>query len=135
MKDLQDPENQIKDAEEEFFFVELSQNEYRPGEDVQGNVEWKFSEPAESIEVRLLIEISENSVTKKVYAAGLRWNHLPSEGICNFSLQLPEAPYSFIGKRIRINWYVEAQCPAWEYSDEVGFSFSPTGTALELKSK
>lgn len=120
--------------EEEFFSVELSQNEYRPGENVEGNVQWKFSEPAESVEVRLLLEITGNGNTEKSYASGLQWNQLPGSGICDFSLRLPEGPYSFIGQKIRIDWSVEAQCPAWGYTEEAGFSYSPTGAALELKS-
>jgi hypothetical protein len=116
--------------EEEFFSVELSQEQYRPGDNVEGNVQWKFSEPAESIEVRLLVEIN----TEKSYAAGLQWNQLPSTGICDFSLRLPEGPYSFSGQKIRIDWSVEVQCVAWGYTEEAEFSFSPTGESLELKS-
>src|SRR5262245_37928425 len=104
--------------EEEFFAVELTRQQFRPGENVEGKVQWKFPEPAVSIEVRFLLEITAHWSSEKSYSAGLRWNQLPSTGVCNFSLQLPEGPYSFIGQKIRIDWSVEAECSKWGYTEE-----------------
>lgn len=125
----------LKNDEEEFFSIQVSREQYRPGENVEGNVQWKFSEPADTIVVRLLVEITANWNSEKFYAAGLQWKQLPSSGICNFSLRLPEGPYSFIGQKIRIDWSVEAECHEWGYTEEAEFSFSPTGDPLELKNQ
>ena len=119
--------------EEEFFSVQLSREQYRPGENVEGNVQWKFSEPADTLVVRLLLEITANQNSEKFYAAGVEWNQLPSSGICNFSLRLPEGPYSFIGQKIKIFWSAEVDCQG--YTEEAEFSFSPTGDSLELKNQ
>jgi hypothetical protein len=121
----------LKDEEEDFFSIQLTREQYRPGENVEGNVQWKFPEPADTIRVRLLLEIMQNLNSEKFYAAGLEWEQVPSSGICNFSLKLPEGPYSFIGNKIKIYWSVEVEC--YEYTDEAEFSYSPTGEALELK--
>jgi hypothetical protein len=130
-EELEDLEND----EEEFFSVQLSREQYQPGDNVEGNVQWKFSEPADTIVVRLLLEITANWNSEKFYAAGVQWKQLPSSGICNFSLRLPEGPYSFIGSKIRIDWSVEVECHEWGYTEEAEFSFSPTGDPLELKNQ
>jgi hypothetical protein len=129
LEDLND-----KDDDEEFFSIQLKHEQYRPGESVEGNVQWKFPEAAETISVRLLLETTANWNSQKIYAAGLQWKQLPASGVCNFSLQLPEGPYSFIGKKIRIDWSVEVECSGWSYTEEAEFTFSPTGEPLELKS-
>ena len=129
-KEVEDLEND----KEEVFSVQLSREQYRPGENVEGNIQWKLLEPADSIVVRLLLEITANRNSEKFYAAGVEWTQLPSSGICNFSLQLPEGPYSFIGEKIRIFWSVEVDCVGWG-NTEAEFSFSPTGDPLELKSQ
>jgi hypothetical protein len=121
----------LKDDEEEFFSVQLEREQYRPGENVEGNVQWKFPEPVDTIVVRLLLETTANWNSEKLYAAGLEWTQLPSSGICNFSLKLPEGPYSFIGNKIKIYWSVEVECS--EYTEEAEFFYSPTGDALEFK--
>jgi hypothetical protein len=127
-KELED----LKDEEEEFFSIQLKSEQYRPGENVEGNVQWRFPEPADTIRVRLLLETMADLNSEKVYAGGLEWNQVPSSGICNFSLKLPEGPYSFIGGKIKIYWSVEVEC--WSYTEEAEFSYSPTGEPLELKS-
>jgi hypothetical protein len=127
LEDLKD-----EDEEEDFFSIQLAREQFRPGENVEGNVQWKFPEPADTIRVRLLLETTANWNSEKFYAAGLEWTQVPSSGICNFSLRLPEGPYSFIGQKIRIDWSVEVEC--WTYTEEAEFSFSPTGEPLELKS-
>jgi hypothetical protein len=124
----------LKNDEEEFFSVQVSREQYRPGENVEGNVQWKLSEPADTIVVRLLLEITANWNSEKFYASGVQWKQLPSSGICNFSLRLPEGPYSFIGKKIRIDWSVEVDSHAWG-TEEADFSYSPTGDPLELKNQ
>jgi hypothetical protein len=124
----------LKDEDEEFFSIQLTREQYRPGENVEGNVQWKFPEPAETITVKLLLETTTDRNSEKLYAAGLEWKQLPTSGICNFSLKLPEGPYSFIGQKIKIFWSVEVECSGWSYTEEADFSYSPTGEALELKS-
>jgi hypothetical protein len=121
----------LKDEEEEFFSIQLKREQYRPGENVEGDVQWKFPEPVDTIVVRLLLETTANLSSEKLYAAGLEWTQLPSSGICNFSLKLPEGPYSFIGHKIKIYWSVEVECS--EYTEEAEFSYSPTGDTLEFK--
>lgn len=128
LEDLKD-----EDEEEEFFSIQLTREQYRPGDSVEGNVQWKFPEPADTITVRLLLETTANWNSEKSYATGLQWKQLPSSGIINFSLKLPEGPYSFIGQKIRIDWSVEVECSGWSYTEEAEFTFSPTGDALELK--
>ena len=133
-EELKDLNEEDVEDEEEFFAIQLSREQYRPGENVEGNVQWKFPEPADTIAVRRLLEITANWNSEKSYAAGLQWKQLPSSGICNFSLRLPEGPYSFIGQKIRIDWSVEVECSEWGYTEEADFSYSPTGEPLELKS-
>ena len=130
-KELEDLKDD--DDEEEFFSIQLTREQYRPGDNVEGNVQWKFPEPADTMTVRLLLETSANWNSEKSYAAGLQWKQLPSSGICNFSLKLPEGPYSFIGQKIKIFWSVEVECSG--FIEEAEFSFSPTGDALELKNQ
>jgi hypothetical protein len=130
MKELEDDyEDQLED---EYLYVDLPQEAYKPGERVQGSVQWKFSEPAGPIEVRLLMEVDDKAKRETNYAAGLRWDNMPEEGIATFSLTPPEGPYTFSGTGFQIRWYVEAKCDSLNFTDEAQFTYSPTGSPLKL---
>jgi hypothetical protein len=125
-------EEEQDDEEEEYLFVEVEEDSCKPGQPVQGSVDWKFSDPAGKIEVRLLMVVSEKDETHRSYASGICWNNLPKEGIGKFSLTPPEGPYSFAGKGLQIRWYVEANCESLAFTDETEFEYSPTGKVLIL---
>jgi hypothetical protein len=135
MEEIEDLTKEVDDDEDEYLFVEVEEASCKPGQQVKGNVQWKFSDPAGKIEVRLLMEVVEKDETHRSYASGLYWNNLPKEGICNFSLTPPEGPYSFSGKGLQIRWYVEANCVPLEFTDETEFTYSPTGLALTFSAE
>jgi hypothetical protein len=130
MKELEDEIEETE--EEEYLYVEVSHESFRPGNQVEGTVEWKFEEPAGSIEVRLLMEVDAKPKRETSYAGGVRWSDLPEAGICKFSLTPPEGPYTFFGKGFQIRWYVEANCDKLAFTDEMQFTYSPTGNPLKL---
>jgi hypothetical protein len=134
MEETEDLTKEVEedDEEEEYLFVEVDENGYQPGQQVKGSVNWKFSDPAGQIEVRLLLVVSEKDETHKSYASGLSWNNLPKEGIGKFSLTPPDGPYSFLGKGLQIRWYVEANCVPLNFTDETEFEYSTTGDLLRL---
>jgi hypothetical protein len=131
MEELEDEELD-DELEDEFLFVELPRESYKPGDQVQGSVQWKFSDPAGQIDVRLLMEVDDKANRETSYAAGFRWDNLPEEGTCKFSLTPPEGPYTFLGQGFQIRWYVEAKCNNLSFTDEAQFTYSPTGAPLKL---
>jgi hypothetical protein len=116
----------------EYLYVDFSLDSYKPGDTLEGTVHWKFEGPAEHIDVSLMLEVSNKIKTEVIHPAGFRWEKLMEEGTLKFSFTLPEGPYTYYGKGFQINWYVEAQCPDFDCSDQAGFTLSPTSKAFSL---
>ncbi len=88
--------------------IHLEQKEFRPLEEVSGRVSWDHELPVERLEV-VLFWFTEGRgdqdvgvVSSEDFAVG------SSSGEIEFSLRLPEGPYSVSGRLVSILWAVEA---------------------------
>jgi hypothetical protein len=129
---MEDLEDETEETEDAYLYVDFPRDSYKPGEVIDGTVRWKFQEPPGDIDVSLMLEVSNKVQTDPIYPAGFRWSNLPEEGVLNFSFKLPEGPYTYEGKGFQVHWYVEAKCPEFDWTDEAGFTLSPTGKAINL---
>lgn len=106
--------------------------QFRSREQVSGIVEWDGGRPPERIKVRL-VWLTEGVATPELEVVDeCEVNVLGVWGRAEFSFLLPETPYSFSGKLVRLIWAVEAF--AGEGADFVREEIlvSPTGREIRL---
>lgn len=105
---------------------------YVPGEAVEGSVRWELEGPPSRVEVRLFWYTQGKGTQDVEVAASAAWEHPGSSEKGDFSLRLPEAPFSFSGKLISVLWAIEAVVePAAEVA-RVEITVSPTGAEVVL---
>jgi hypothetical protein len=106
--------------------------QFTPRERVAVAWEWTPEEAAAGLEIRLIWFTTgkgtpEVKVIERQQVAGAR-----AGGREDFSFLLPESPYSFSGKLVRLAWAIEAD--AGEGTDAVReeITVSPAGTEIRL---
>lgn len=107
---------------------------FRPGDFVEGAVEWQFALEPESLEVRLFWYTQGRASQDAGVAAKDSVEDAGSAGFQEFRPRLPDVPYSFSGKLISIVWAVEAVAePGHEVARE-NIEVSPSGQEVRLES-
>jgi len=112
--------------------VEGQGRSIRPGEQVEGRLEWSLENPPERLEVRLLW-FTEGRGTRDVGVVGRQsFEHQPETGNQAFSIRAPEAPYSFEGRLITLRWILEAAVDPGDMVTQEQLVLGPGGTAIDL---
>jgi hypothetical protein len=100
---------------------------FRPGEAVEGRVEWEPADTPERLDLRLCWTTEGAAGTEEPEI--VRIEPMDGEGRYSFRLELPEGPWSYEGNLFSIRWHVEVALGS-EPLGKVGFIVSPTGQAL-----
>lgn len=105
---------------------------YRPGDEVAGAVAWSLEAGPrpERAEVRLLWLTDDEADRDSGVAVSVE---LPSPEVLDrrdFRLRLPEGPYSFAGKVVRIGWAVEVLVEPGARAERTAIVVSPTGRPI-----
>ena len=104
---------------------------FAPGETLKGKVRWRFDNvPAGSIDITVSWRTEGKGSTSTEDVA---YENLVAskQGEGEFSIVLPESPYSFSGELITLLWEVKATTTE-EESDPIQFVLSPTGREIKL---
>lgn len=88
--------------------VDHGETKYLPGESVPAELRWSFPAPCERIEVCLLWRTSGKGTEDEHVVWDEVIQSVGSTGRRQFNMPLPLAPYSFSGKLITLNWFIEA---------------------------
>ena len=80
---------------------------FKPGELVEGRASWHLDEEADAIEVRLFWYTTGKGSQDVEVLRTLRDDRPDTSGHRDFSIRLPEGPYSFSGKLITLAWAIE----------------------------
>ncbi|MCP3982084.1 MAG: hypothetical protein GY716_22490 [bacterium] len=90
-----------------YIRIRDSRTAFRPGETVSGSAHWTLRKEADWLEVRLLwyTDGKGDRDTETVDRRTVTRPH--AEGSHEFSLRLPEGPYSHHGRYVSILWAVE----------------------------
>jgi len=80
---------------------------FKPGELVEGRGSWYLDEEAEAIEVRLFWHTTGKGTQDVGIVHTLRIDGPDTSGHRDFSIRVPEGPYSFSGKLITLAWALE----------------------------
>ena len=89
--------------------IETNENKTRfaPGEKVEGIVKWHLVRRLKSIELRLFWYAQGKGDQDIGIIDSLTFDSPESDGQRDFSLRIPEGPYSFSGKLISLKWALE----------------------------
>jgi hypothetical protein len=80
---------------------------FKPGELVEGTTSWQIDEEVEAIEVRLFWYTSGKGTRDVEVVRSLRTEAPEASGHREFSIRVPDGPYSFSGKLITLAWAIE----------------------------
>jgi hypothetical protein len=80
---------------------------FEPGKLIEGQASWHFEEEVDAIEVRLFWYTSGKGSQDVGIVRVLRTEAPGISGSRDFSIRVPEAPYSFSGKLITLAWAIE----------------------------
>jgi hypothetical protein len=105
---------------------------FRPGEALEGSMEWTLDRNVEALELRL-IWYTQGKGDADVSVEDARRFEAPSlSGSAPFRFTLPAAPYSFSGKLISLSWALEIVTIPGEDSMRYELALSPSGQEVLL---
>ena len=111
--------------------VDHQHTEFTPGDTISGKVTWEKTEHMEEIALRLFWFTTGRGTQEINVVTELKWPS--SQQQANFSMILPQEPYSFTGTLIALSWALEAVAlPNEENSERYTFELTPDGQAITL---
>jgi len=90
--------------------------QYAPGEAITGRVDWRLSDAAEFIELRLVWYTEGKGTQDAKIVHAERFAHPMNTDDKAFKLAAPPGPYSYDGKLIAILWALEATTDAEDHA-------------------
>ena len=105
---------------------------FRPGDDVEGTVRWRFDAPPKSLEVRLFWFTEGKGNQDVGIVETLPLAAPAAEEHRAFRFRLPAGPFSFSGKLISLLWAIEAVAEPGDEVGRVDLVVSPTGEEIHL---
>ncbi len=114
--------------------ITLQQNAacFAPRAAVAGTVRWQSRSRPRRIEVALRWRTSGKGTPDTGVAESLTINDPATSGSRDFSLVLPEGPYSFSGRLVSLTWAVEATSFPGKETAHREIIVSPTGRLIAL---
>jgi len=106
---------------------------YKPGGTVAGHASWEV-EHAKSAEVRFFWYTSGTGTPAVQIIAATKIDDPQPNGHTPFKYQLPESPYSFSGRLIRLVWAVELVIEPGKLSTRAEFVMAPGEREIVLDS-
>ncbi|BDS06824.1 hypothetical protein NT6N_18640 [Oceaniferula spumae] len=111
--------------------VDYQNTEFTPGDTISGKVTWQQVDGNRQVALRLFWFTSGRGTQDIEVIRELIWPM--SEGSADFSLVLPEEPYSFSGTLISLSWALEAVLlPSEDASERFEFNLTPNGRPITL---
>lgn len=108
---------------------------FLPGQAVTGIARWRLPQVPRRLELNLLWFTRGKGTRDSQVVDRVVIDDPPAAGQHDFSLRLPDAPYSFSGKLISLIWAVELVAKPSREHCRVEITMSPTGTEIDLAEK
>ena len=105
---------------------------FLPGELLEGAVLWEGTEKPTLAEVRLLWFTRGKGTEDGEVVATEKFDNPQQGDTRQFSIRLPDAPYSFNGKLIALSWAVELFIEPGDHFQRVTFTMGPNGEEVRL---
>jgi hypothetical protein len=106
--------------------------QFRPGEVIEGNIEWVLERSVEALELRLIWFTSGKGDADVSIEDSQRFESPALSDSAPFRFVFPEAPYSFSGKLISLSWALELVVIPGADATQFALTMSPTGEEVLL---
>lgn len=105
----------------------------RCGESMDVLVEWEFDGAVSALELKLCWTTeSPNGSPEPVVVKTERIEPTEAKGSRTVRLELPDSPWSFVGKLFLLQWYVEFGTTEW-ITRKADFVLSPNGSPIRTR--
>ena len=108
-------------------------NWYRPGDIIEGEINWRLEEEADALEIRLFWYTSGKGTRDVEIVDSARTARPERNGSHRFRFRLPQGPYSFSGKLITLTWALEAVVDPGGLSDRLNLVIGPQPVEVDLR--
>ena len=105
---------------------------FKPGETINGTVEWFLDDDAEAVEVRLFWFTSGKGTRDVGIVGRSRIERPERNGNRSFSFQVPTGPYSFSGSLITLTWSIELVVLPGGDTERLDLVIGPRPVEVEL---
>jgi hypothetical protein len=105
---------------------------FKPGELIEGRASWHLDEEVEAVEVRLFWYTSGKGTRDVEIVRRLRVEQPDLSGHREFSIRVPEGPYSFSGKLITLAWAIELVALPGGETERLDLRIGPQPVEVEL---
>lgn len=114
--------------------IETAENrtEFFPGEEVKGRVSWELDKPPQSVELRLFWYTRGKGDQDVSVVQTVDFSNPSQYEQRDFSITLPDAPYSFSGKIISLIWALELVAQPSGTTERLEILLTPTGAEIDL---
>jgi hypothetical protein len=107
--------------------------QYQPGEEIAGAVQWQCLHAPKAVEVRLLWHTSGRGIEDVCVVDTVRFDAPGQDSTQTFRFTAPEAPYSFFGRLVTLEWAVELVALPSNDNARVDISIAPGGEPVDLR--
>ncbi len=105
---------------------------FKPGELIEGRSTWQLDGEAEAIEVRLFWYTTGKGSQDVGIVRTLRIDRPDGSGHHDFSIRVPEGPYSFSGKLITLAWAIELVALPSGETERLDLRVGPTPVEVDI---
>jgi hypothetical protein len=105
---------------------------FKPGELIEGTASWHLDDEVEAIEVRLFWYTSGKGTRDVEVVRSLRTEAPESSGHREFSIRVPDGPYSFSGKLITLAWAIEIVALPGGETERLDLTIGPQPVEVDI---
>jgi hypothetical protein len=106
---------------------------FKPGEIIEGRASWYIAEEIETIEVRLFWYTSGKGTQDVGIVRTLRTDSPETSGSRDFSIRVPDMPYSFSGRLITLSWAIELVALPSGETERLDLQIGPQPVEVDLR--
>ncbi|MGE4285519.1 MAG: hypothetical protein AB7F23_02780 [Phycisphaerae bacterium] len=103
---------------------------FKPFEQIKGKISWQLDKQTDSLMLSLIWQTSGRGSVKTTEVSCLEIENPQLIGEKEFSFEVPEGPYSYIGKFLQIHWRLELKAGRKD-KETKGIIIGPNGVAID----
>jgi hypothetical protein len=105
---------------------------FSPGETLRGTAAWQLDAPPEKAEIHLTWSTQGKGTGDFEIVTTRTFDDPQASDTRSFTLQLPDAPYSFSGQLISLLWTLELGIDPGDHCEHVELTIAPEGKEVLL---
>lgn len=107
--------------------------QFQPGGEIAGAAQWSLKHAPKSVEVRLLWHTRGRGIEDVAVAATVQFESPLQDDTRPFTITAPEAPYSFTGSLVTLEWALELVALPSKENARIDIVIAPGGVAIDLQ--